>query len=256
MRPRQWAADRRVSAKYESLGSSNGCLLCDANWNRAGIGQICKGRIRRLHVGYRYWFSPRGVLCLDDADRGRHSCSSYKSTDGVTARALFPCALLCSRGVDRVCVVSRGMGVSGVTAARCLRRRLPPSTFWDNMDRNDDRQPARVRHSLDVGLDPVDGEDGYGNDVLWKPKNGFHRLGNLAQNARFPHSHSRGIAQQRRRTSNVANDRSTRTPSRSLRAVAGFEVSIDGRFSGVHRGVWLTGCFPCMTGPASGMFHS
>ena len=28
-------------------------------------------------------------MCLDDADRGRHGCRSYKTTGSVTARALF-----------------------------------------------------------------------------------------------------------------------------------------------------------------------
>jgi len=53
------------------------------------------------------------------------------------------------------------------------------------------------------------------------------RVGDPDRNARFPHSHSRGIAQERRRTSNVADGRSTRTPSRSLRALAGFQVSTE-----------------------------
>jgi len=55
------------------------------------------------------------------------------------------------------------------------------------------------------------GEDGYGNDVPMETKRRFPQgRGNLAQNARFPHSHSRSSSFSERRR------RSTKTPGERL----------------------------------------
>jgi hypothetical protein len=74
------------------------------------------------------------------------------------------------------------------------------------------------------------------------------RVGSLAQNARLPHSHGRGIAVKRGRTRNVADGRSTiHSVSVVKPVVACFEVSIDGRFSGVHRGAHARHVDPFVT---------
>jgi len=50
--------------------------------------------------------------------------------------------------------------------------------------------PARVQHPLNSGLAKVNGQDGCGNDVPMETPERFPQgLGNLAQTARFPHSH-------------------------------------------------------------------
>src|SRR5437762_1033060 len=62
-------------------------------------------------------------------------------------------------------------------------------------------------------------------------------LGNLAQNARFPHSHSQLSIDETENTKprTEERDRSTRCLDRHA-VMAGFAVSVNGRFSDVHRG--------------------
>ena len=62
-----------------------------------------------------------------------------------------------------------------------------------------------------------------------------HGLGNLAQNARFPHSHKPSSLvwrEEKKTTTSIYQ----LTVSVATSVVAGFEVSISGRFSSVHRG--------------------
>jgi hypothetical protein len=64
-------------------------------------------------------------------------------------------------------------------------------------------------------------------------------LGNLAQNARFPHSHSQPSLEERgnKETENAKErDRSTTHCLDRHAVMAGFAVSVNGRFSDVHRG--------------------
>jgi hypothetical protein len=86
-----------------------------------------------------------------------------------------------------------------------------------------------------------DAEDGYANDSPMETLNRFPQgFGNLAKDARFPHSHSQDhpCGVERREEPNIRGQRLDQqlTVSVAPPVVAGFEVSIDGRFSGVHRG--------------------
>src|SRR3989338_1675463 len=110
--------------------------------------------------------------------------------------------------------------------------------------RNDDRQAGKGPASpSDRPRSPSrTPEDGCGNDVPMETTERFPQgLGNLAQHARFPHSHSRsfvGLKREKNRrtraqTATSINNRPSRSPRPwwpvlKCRSVAGFQVSTEG----------------------------
>jgi len=72
----------------------------------------------------------------------------------------------------------------------------------------------------------------------WKPQNGFHRALEISQRTRDSHIRTAKTRLKEREEQKTRRQRLDQqlTVSVATPVVAGFQVSIDGRFSGVHRG--------------------
>jgi hypothetical protein len=88
-----------------------------------------------------------------------------------------------------------GLTLSGWRGQRIHNDRVGAS-------RNDDRQAGKGTASPTIGSIVDDAEDGYANDSPMETTTRFPRgCGNLAKNARFPHSPNPGWIRRRRRNS-------------------------------------------------------
>src|SRR5437667_12397646 len=78
--------------------------------------------------------------------------------------------------------------------------------------------------------------------ALWKPRNGFHRALEISQRTRDSHirTATTRFVEERRTEYQRTTTRSTTDSLGRRQLMAGFEVSINGRFSGVHRGLRIS----------------
>jgi hypothetical protein len=78
---------------------------------------------------------------------------------------------------------------TGLTLSRCTGQRIQNERV--GASRNDDRQAGKGTASPKIGSIVDDAEDSYANDSPMETTKRFPQgFGNLAKNARFPHSHS------------------------------------------------------------------